>query len=60
MATMICSNCNAPLPSQEIAEGWCETCGKMILTSIGGELPTPSPTVSHQSWHEAMTYSSLV
>jgi hypothetical protein len=41
MSSVICPNCNATLPSQEIAEGWCESCGKKIPVWVRGESPLP-------------------
>jgi hypothetical protein len=30
MNAIVCPTCDATLPAEEIAEGWCETCGKRI------------------------------
>jgi hypothetical protein len=30
MSNAKCPNCDATLPASELAEGWCETCGKRL------------------------------
>jgi hypothetical protein len=34
MSAVLCPNCNAALPPEEIGEGWCETCGKRIPSGL--------------------------
>ena len=48
MSPVSCPNCDTPLPPQELADGWGETCGKRIpphvlkLAKVGGP-PEPPP-----------------
>lgn len=43
MGSVVCPNCNATVPPQEIAAGWCEACGKKIPSfALGAFSPTPS------------------
>src|SRR5690348_5368403 len=34
MSAATCPHCDAILPPQELADGWCETCGKRIPSGI--------------------------
>jgi hypothetical protein len=40
-----CPHCSTPLPPQEIAAGWCETCGKKLPPKLLPPLP-PSTSVT--------------
>jgi hypothetical protein len=48
LADISCPSCNAVLPEHEVADGWCESCGKKIpayiLHSETGELSSRRPT----------------
>ena len=44
MSAPHCPSCNAELPPQEVADGWCENCGKKVLTWIRGHSPLPPST----------------
>src|SRR5205823_2283041 len=44
MSVVACPSCDARLQPHEIAEGWCETCGKKIPAWALHEAPgTPAP-----------------
>ncbi|OAI49369.1 hypothetical protein AYO44_06460 [Planctomycetaceae bacterium SCGC AG-212-F19] len=38
MALVTCPSCNTPLPPAELAEGWCESCGKKIPPYLLGSV----------------------
>ena len=40
MAGVFCPNCDVMLSRKQVAEGWCETCGKKLPLAI--TLPPPS------------------
>ena len=66
MTTIHCPTCNAALPQKELADGWCETCGKKIppfllsgsgsgsfthVTSKGEVVKTAEPYYATQTGH---------
>lgn len=61
MSNVTCPNCNTPLPAKEIAEGWCENCGKKIPTWIRGESPMPvSRDLRSPVFSNRITYSFAI
>ena len=55
MAQVKCPYCDATLPAQEIANGWCENCGKKIPRFALEGSKTPGWVEVHTRHHTAST-----
>jgi hypothetical protein len=42
MQDVICPFCQAVLPTQEVVDGWCETCGKRLPSAVLAAAPAPT------------------
>ena len=56
MKSVTCPNCRAVLPPQEIADGWCESCGKRLPPFVlSGATHDTRPIAQVAAHHHAVT-----
>jgi hypothetical protein len=45
---ILCVHCNAALTARDLADGWCDSCGKRLPTGTRpAARPTPEPVLAH-------------
>jgi hypothetical protein len=64
MSCATCPNCDAELPASEIADGWCETCGKrlpgLVAMAGGRAVGSQSRTRRKRSGTKNITFGGVV
>jgi hypothetical protein len=58
MDPVICPNCKATLPPQEVEYGWCENCGKKLPAWITSHTPGSHQRPAYDREDDAVEYSS--